>query len=64
MTDRIDWATTDHCPRCWEHGPYLPGGVLYDDEAARAAHQAWHGFAAAWLGPVARWLRTDERGEG
>jgi len=44
----VDWTTTDGCARCNEHGPYFPGGTFYvGDEAARDAHQAWHGFVAA-----------------
>lgn len=57
----IDWTTTDGCARCDEHGPFLPPGVLYQPEAARDAHQAWHAITVELLRPIVRlveWLST------
>lgn len=57
----VDWTTTDDCERCNQHGPFLPGGVLYDEEWARDLHQSWHGLVAAYLNTLripqaVRWL--------
>ncbi len=54
---RVDWTTTDACPRCNEHGPYAASDRY--GETARDAHQAWHTLTAVLLAPlvpVVEWL--------
>jgi hypothetical protein len=48
-TSEIDWVTVKGCAQCNEHGPFLPGGTLYNPEHARDLHQAWHRFVAELL---------------
>lgn len=50
MSDWIDWTTTKGCPRCNEHGPYLPHARgITSDEDLRELHQAWHEIVAALI---------------
>ena len=52
VSARVDWSTTVGCPRCNEHGPLYPSGVIYDPWGDRARHQAWHELAAHVVAPM------------
>lgn len=57
---RIDWTTTDGCPRCNEHGPYeqWDAKVIQSAERGRDLHQAWHVIAAEFVRPAVWLLRV------
>lgn len=50
------------CPRCNEHGPFLPAGIFYNPEAARDLHQAGHAFTAALSEAFGRVVGVDLTG--